>query len=294
LSPSIEEHWGAIFFASLLSLIALYIAWRAHFFLLPRFQLSTVTFKQMAGAFLIYLFIALLVTPFFYLLAASLQEGDLRQGMRQMSKRTVSWLQMGSFMLTFCLLVGYCFLIKKQTSLEIFWGNLTQNRFKNFFKNVWVGIAGCFIAYPLVLLTNLIAGYISMHLWGKKGVSQLAVEQLKNIMEFPLIYALFSLFIALIIPFIEELLFRGFLQSWLKNYLGRIGGILATSCIFSLVHYSAKQKTGNFELITSLFVLSCFIGFVFERQRSLWAPIALHGAFNTISIIGITFTVDSI
>jgi membrane protease YdiL (CAAX protease family) len=216
--------------------------------------------------------------------------GELIQGLKKMPKNTLGWLSIGSFFLTFLILVGYLFFIQKNARHEIFGGNTVRNRGQIFLKNIGIGILGCFIAYPLILLTSLLSGLISLLIWGKRGVSQLAVEQLKQALDLPLIYALLSILIVLIVPFIEELLFRGFLQSWLKNYLGRIGAILSTSFIFSLVHYSSTQGTGNFELMTSLFVLSCFIGFVFERQRTLWAPIALHGAFNAISILGITFS----
>ncbi|MEG0037325.1 MAG: CPBP family intramembrane glutamic endopeptidase [Victivallaceae bacterium] len=83
----------------------------------------------------------------------------------------------------------------------------------------------------------------------------------------------------LVIPFTEELLFRGFLQSWLRKK-GRTFAIITTSLIFAGLHFSPSQADGNFILIPSLFLVSLFLGLVYEKEKNLLAPYLLHALFN--------------
>jgi membrane protease YdiL (CAAX protease family) len=104
-------------------------------------------------------------------------------------------------------------------------------------------------------------------------------------MEFPWLFWSSVILIVTLVPFLEEVLFRGFLQTWLRRVVGVSGAIWLTALTFALFHFSTSQGADNVELISSLFVLGCFLSFLRERQRSLWAPIGLHAAFNAISIL---------
>ena len=88
---------------------------------------------------------------------------------------------------------------------------------------------------------------------------------------------------------LEEFLFRGVLQNFLKKYFKRDVSIIITSLVFAFFHYSPSQKLSNISIIGSLFVLACFLSFLYERQKSLFAPIFLHATFNAISIINLIF-----
>jgi membrane protease YdiL (CAAX protease family) len=119
-------------------------------------------------------------------------------------------------------------------------------------------------------------------LQGARG-EQVAVQQLKLITHSePLLISMMITIIG-IVPILEELLFRGFLQSWLREKLSMWLAIPIASLLFAVVHFSKDQGLDNLELIASLFVLSCFLGYLFERQKSLWASIGLHSGFNLIS-----------
>jgi len=63
----------------------------------------------------------------------------------------------------------------------------------------------------------------------------------------------------------EEWLFRGVLQT--------AAGNLCTSVIFTLLHTRYLRKP---LLIASLFATSWLLGFLFDLERSLWAPIFAH------------------
>ena len=83
------------------------------------------------------------------------------------------------------------------------------------------------------------------------------------------------------------MLFRGFLQTYIRKHLGPKQAIVITSLCFSFFHYASGQGLGNIMIITSLFVLALFLGFLYEKQGSLLAPMVLHASFNTISVINL-------
>lgn len=77
-------------------------------------------------------------------------------------------------------------------------------------------------------------------------------------------------------PLIEELLFRGFLQSFLGQVVGERAGLLLTSAIFARLHGLAGLPV--------LFLLSLYLGWLRLRTRSLWLPCLAHGLNNAVSL----------
>ena len=112
---------------------------------------------------------------------------------------------------------------------------------------------------------------------------QIAVLFLKMTFEKPGFLVLAMSSIVLFAPLIEETLFRGFLQSWLRRHLAPLPSIAISSILFTSFHYSGDQGASNISILSSLFVLGCFLGFLYERRQSLFSPLLLHGLFNALS-----------
>jgi membrane protease YdiL (CAAX protease family) len=144
------------------------------------------------------------------------------------------------------------------------------------------------VCYPFVIIVSQLMAILIVYFdIPQVHEEQVAVKYLRMTKEYPdLKWAMVGLVI-FVIPWLEEYLFRGFLQGYLRQHLGRVLAIVIASIIFALFHYSASQGFGNVELLLALFVLACFLGFLFERQRSLWAPYALHATFNGLSVLAI-------
>lgn len=151
------------------------------------------------------------------------------------------------------------------------------------------GVLTWFLCYPAVLAIGNFVIAAALLFFEKEQIDQVAVRQVKESMAIPSLFGVLVIFIACIVPILEEILFRGFLQSWLRQQMGRNFAIALTSLIFALFHFAQSQGMANLELIASLFVLSCYLGYLFERQQSIIAPISLHAAFNSISILMIVF-----
>ena len=119
---------------------------------------------------------------------------------------------------------------------------------------------------------------------------QTAVYILKNSINYPLCFLEALIAIIFCAPVVEELFFRGFLQSYLRRHLPARTAILTTAFIFSSFHFAPSQGLSNIPIICALFVLASFLGFLYEKQRSLRAPILLHVFFNTFNAIQLYFT----
>jgi membrane protease YdiL (CAAX protease family) len=109
----------------------------------------------------------------------------------------------------------------------------------------------------------------------------------------PILTIVSVLAIVVLVPVIEELLFRGFLQSWLVSRFTPFTSIALSSAIFTMVHFSPSQGIANAELMTGLFLLALFLGYLYQRQGSLWASIGLHCTFNAVSVTMILMGVGS-
>ena len=91
---------------------------------------------------------------------------------------------------------------------------------------------------------------------------------------------LFTLLVLAVVPAIgEELLFRGYLQQKLGNWLRNPHTtILITAFLFSAIHF-------HFQAIIPRFVLGVLLGYLFYWSNSLWLPILAHFANNAQVVI---------
>lgn len=100
--------------------------------------------------------------------------------------------------------------------------------------------------------------------------------------------------VVLVVPCLEELIYRGFLQSSLREafrtrhsadrrYAERVtwGAILLTSSIFTAMHAPIAEPRA----LPALFVLSICLGVAYERTRSLWPPMLIHALFNFANLL---------
>lgn len=171
---------------------------------------------------------------------------------------------------------------KDKESKEAVWGasNLPL------YRNIAIGVATWFVAYPVTAFIGSLTKFLLTKIYADPGVlNQIAVSELKGMQgDSALSLVLSALWVVTIVPVLEELLFRGLLQGWLKNRFSVYKAIAITSIVFSFFHFSPLQGLSNIELLISLFTLSCFLGYLRERQDSLWASIALHSFFNGVSV----------
>ena len=283
----LAEHLQLLVIAVLVAVFALLIAWRVGFFRMPQHSpvgVPKIGFIDVLGGFLVYLGAQLFSVPilwFSYILISKIRlpiETDLN-----FDTTGQGWLNVFALIVASICLLLYAKLIDKKV-LDQFWTGRKIGLWYRV-KDFLIGVMSWLVTYPVVLVAGQIIAIIILIEYKGQHIDQVAVRQLKSAEESPLLFLVTAGLITTLIPAMEELLFRGLLQTWLRAKIGSFYAVISTAFIFALFHFSSSQGMANVELITSLFALGCFLGYLFERQRCLLASIGLHATFNAVSIM---------
>jgi len=76
----------------------------------------------------------------------------------------------------------------------------------------------------------------------------------------------------------EEFLFRGYFHRTLERTFGQPGVFFLSGAVFGLIHQ-------NYFGLVALVLVGAYLGFVYQRIRSLWASSLSHFAYNTTLIV---------
>ena len=149
---------------------------------------------------------------------------------------------------------------------------------KEWGKGVGLGV----LVWPAItsviwLLQFLISGY-------RGPVPQYAVDALSKILHQPLFFAIIALQISLLVPFLEELLFRGYLLSFLRGTIHPFFAYISNALLFAWMHYSVSQQVSNYAFLPGLFLFGLVAALLRDEKGSLSRVIGLHTGFNAISI----------
>ena len=99
--------------------------------------------------------------------------------------------------------------------------------------------------------------------------------------------ALWLVFISLVIlpPIVEEILFRGFLYSGLKNKFRKLTAALITSAIFASLHLIEGVSGLLWIAALDTFILSMVLIMLREKTGKLWASMGLHMVKNLVAFV---------
>lgn len=92
-------------------------------------------------------------------------------------------------------------------------------------------------------------------------------------------FLLTLLFVGVLVPLSEELFFRGAIYTTLRDHLPVWAAVLISSVIFGLGH------ADSLGVVAASFVMGVVNAIVFEKTRSIWVPVAIHAANNSLAII---------
>jgi uncharacterized protein len=282
----VAEHLELIVFFGAISFFVHWAAWKNGFFFLNPEKAYEQKIKaapnlnQLLTLFAIYLGIALILIPSIAHLFFS--------GIKEESKAilAIGYLQLISIGLTLLGFLIFC-LTQNQVEMKKIWKDRTRLGARSIGYDILMGLLTWVISFPMVIFIGQIADLFIYLFFRIETYEQVAVRYLKLALSNPtmLAIAIFSVLVAA--PVIEEFLFRGFLQNWFKRFLGAKAAIAVTALCFALFHLASSQGIGNISLGISLLTLGCYLGFIYERQGSLFASISLHMAFNAVSTLRI-------
>jgi len=155
-------------------------------------------------------------------------------------------------------------------------------------RHVAIGLLGLVLVLPVVFATSLTAGGVVQWLGGE--APEIGHRLLEPMFEADRAVRLGFFASAIVVaPVLEEMIFRGLLQTTLLNLaqkgdagpvMQRIAAILGTTALFLALHVGDASP----HAMPALAVLSIGLGYLYERTGSLWAPIAAHAGFNAVNV----------
>ena len=125
----------------------------------------------------------------------------------------------------------------------------------------------------------LTVSVLNQQIWQGQGGSNPLLQTVLEAQD-PLALAIFFTTALVAAPLFEEFLFRGFLLPSLTRYMPVWGAIAVSSLIFAIAHLSLSE-------VLPLAVLGGVLGIVYTRSRNLLAPMLLHSAWNSVTMLGL-------
>lgn len=286
IQEQLRQHIYVLIMGLILGCIAGYVARRKGFFksFVPTF-LPLIKGKDVLKGFAVFCLAELIVVPALIVVVFYVTTGQVVD-LSTFSEQSKGWINALIIFGGFIGVWRVYFDLQRNTRYQLW-----RQTDLTWYRQLFAGIGAWLIGYPFVMIFGQVIAIAVLVIFREPTVDQVAVRHLKSILSDPLLFAITAFEVVILVPFTEEVLFRGFLQNWLKSKFRNVTGAVAlTSLIFAVFHFSSTQGITNIELLSSLFMLSCFLGFIYEKQRSLWASMGLHAFFNFISIVLIFFS----
>ncbi|MEM6460173.1 MAG: CPBP family intramembrane glutamic endopeptidase [Planctomycetota bacterium] len=150
-------------------------------------------------------------------------------------------------------------------------------------RDLWVSAVGLVFGVGLTFATLVLvnaaataAGYPS---------PEVNHELLQELRESPSAQRVLGIALAAVVvaPLLEELVFRGMLQTWLLQLWGRRRRwltVVTAAALFAGVHVGLVSWHG----LPGLFVLGLVLGWLYEKTGSLLPAVLVHAGFNAVNI----------
>lgn len=275
-----EVVYSFISFA-LLSFLFLFMAKKRGFFSFPLAEnwIFPIHWYHVVVVFFLYFFIAIFWVPllikFFQFLGFSIHTIHFASLLNFISSASIA-----------SLIISYSLILNKEVKRNI----IFYKKEHSWIRDIQFGALAWVVSFPFVIFSNQFFEWFLHEICKFPQLpEQLAVRFLKMTFNYPIDFILTVSTIVVFAPIIEELLFRGFLQSFIRQHLGSKAAIVISSFCFAFFHYSPEQGISNFSIIFSLFFLALFLGYSYEAKRSLLTPISLHAIFNAVNVANLYF-----
>jgi membrane protease YdiL (CAAX protease family) len=148
-----------------------------------------------------------------------------------------------------------------------------------FFSGIGLGLTAFLVVQPFLQLVAVLEERAAQ----KGKIPDIPVQQIIQVIaktRSGWVVALAAIVAIVVAPISEELLFRGFLQPALGHWVGRWSAIVLSAAFFAAAHMDLYA-------MPTLLLLGIALAYVYDRTRSLAAPVALHMAFNGITMLSV-------
>lgn len=169
--------------------------------------------------------------------------------------------------ISYLLLFIYFFSIYKKEILN----DIKKFNKETIFKTIFYFIIG----FILMILFNYIINYIVI----PNGISNNEIGNRNLLLNNKIIY---GILLCIIIPFIEEIIFRLSLKKTIKNkYLF----LIISSTIFALLHLLSNTKLIELLYFIPYFILGLTFGTIYIKTNNIFSSILSHIFNNTLTVL---------
>ncbi|MEJ2737923.1 MAG: type II CAAX endopeptidase family protein [Anaerolineae bacterium] len=197
----------------------------------------------------------------------AVQRGIFRQG--------ALWLALLAYALNFALFAGGAFLLAVRPG-KLTWAELgiAPPRWRWLWLLLAVGVT-----LILLPLRGLIGVIVQQWLGGGLEAMQSRLDLLLGSeLSWPRFFVTL-LGAGLLAPVAEELFFRGFLYTALRQRLGIAAAVTISSLVFAIGHIDALG------VVAASFIIGIALALAYEYTRSLWVAIAIHAFNNSLATV---------
>jgi membrane protease YdiL (CAAX protease family) len=146
---------------------------------------------------------------------------------------------------------------------------------RNWKSDVKTGLKHYLIVLPVIIASGFVVDF-ALRAFGIEPEQQDIINNVLS--EDSLgVLAFMVFFGVLAAPIVEELIFRGFLQSAVRITCDKLQTVLTSGFVFALIHWNAH-------VFLQIFVLGLMLAYLFEKTGSLVAPITVHICHNTFTL----------
>ena len=145
----------------------------------------------------------------------------------------------------------------------------------NWKSDVKTGLKHYLIVLPVIIASGFVVDF-ALRAFGIEPEQQDIINNILS--EDSLGVLAFMIFFGMLAaPIVEELIFRGFLQSAVRITCGKLQTVLTSGFVFALIHWNAH-------VFLQIFILGLLLAYLFEITGSLVAPITVHICHNTTTL----------
>ncbi len=151
---------------------------------------------------------------------------------------------------------------------------------KTILRDFAAAILNLLAVMPVVLGAIILTTIIGKLIFGNK-FKMPQHEELKQLIAYSQwqVRALIVFTAVVVVPFVEELIFRGMIQTALRSYIVRPWPAISLASLVFIVFHA------NPEHWLALFALSLCLGYTYEKSGSLFRSIFVHALFNAMSVL---------
>jgi len=152
-------------------------------------------------------------------------------------------------------------------------------------REMIAGLVGYCMSLPLVAIAGLLTHALYVHFdW--EIVPQPLLEEFASVSGWMNWVTLFLL-VGFIGPLLEEVVFRGFLFTWLRQRLGIHGGLWVQAVVFALIH----QHGAGF---LPLLALSLVLGLAYVYTQRFMVCVWIHAYFNMMTLVNLVLMPETV